>query len=588
MRTIDKILYQEAKSNILNFTLIIFLMLLLVGFDVIAPWPFKILIDNVLSANPIVPGDKFGFLFSAFQSRYLLGVFVVCIYFLSTFGLANVEYIKSIFTKRVIKNLTSQFSKNAFKNLQSIAIGFYKKQQIGDYIYRLSYDVSALGEFLEDGMIPLVTSLLYLLITMTIMVLIDVKLTLLSFIVLPFLAVTLYSFNTYVSRATKRSEFFNSAAFAFIEEALTHLKIIQAFSQEHREVRAFEEKINTSLKSDMTVFYGDFLITLLMGVLIAISYSVIILYGIQAVFAHTLTTGLLVVFIFYLDNLTQPILQIIYSVTALRQSYIKVVRMEDFFTAETHLTQTGTFKTIATPGITFHHVTLLGDEGIKILDNISFEIKPETRKVIFGVNGSGKTSILNLILRFIEKPDSGSIFIDGMAIQDYNVKALRDSISFIPQEITLFNDTIYHNIAFGDPHASSRDIKKAAKLSTAHEFIQKLPERYRFRVGEGGNFLSGGQKQRLMLARALVKKDAKILLFDETLSALDVKTRKEVIRNIYTFSEGKTTIIVSNIFSVITASDNVIVLNQGKVIYTGSSSRLTKEISLYKLIVEND
>ncbi len=588
MRTIDKILYREIKANIPSLGVIIFLMMLVVGFDVIAPWPFKILIDNVLNPNPIGPSDKLDFLLSFFNSRYLLGLFVVFIYFLSTFALANVEYVKSVFAKRFVRSLTSNFSKRAFKSLQSLAIGFYKKQQIGDYIYRLSYDVSALGEFLEDGVIPLTTSAIYLIITTTIMVLIDVKLTLLSLVVLPFLAIGLYSFNTYVDRATKRSEFFNSAAFAFIEEALTHLKIIQAFSQERRESRAFDARIESSLQSDMTLYYGDFLLTLLMGVIIAVSYSIIILYGIQAVFAATLTTGLLVVFIFYLDNLTQPILSIIYAVTVLRQSYIKIIRMEDFFTAKTHLEQSGTVKAIAETRITFHHVSLLADEGIKILDNISFEIEPGKRTVIFGVNGSGKTSVLNLILRFIEQPHSGRIFIGGRPIQDYDIAALRNIIAFIPQEITLFNDTIYHNIAFGNSHSSFRDIKKAAKLSTAEEFIKKLPGQYKFKVGEGGNFLSGGQKQRLMLARALVKKDAKILLFDETLSSLDVKTRKEVVRNIYHFSEGKTTLIVSNIFSVISAADNVIVLNQGKIIYSGPCNRLTKEVSLYKLIVENN
>jgi len=562
-------------------------MLAIVGLEAVAPWPFKILLDNVLSDNPIALGSGLGIFAYIFRSRDLLGFFAILVYFLSTFSLTIVEYVKDVVAKKIVKSLIVGFSKNAFKNLQSLAIGFYNKQQIGDYIYRLSYDVSALGELVEHGLLPLVISSLYLMVTAAIMFLISVKLALLSLAALPFLAIGLYSFNNYLAHATKRSEILNSAAFSFIEEALTHLKIIQAFSRERRESKAFNEKMEMSLKSDTVLYRLDFLLTLLVGIVIAVSYSVIILYGIRSVFAGTLTTGLLIVFIFYLDNLTNPILAIIDAAAATKQSYVKIMRMEDFFSPRTHLKNLGTTMAIHDTGIRFEHVTLRIGRGRKVLNDVSFEIEPRKRTVIFGVNGSGKTSIVNLLMRFIDKPTSGKIFIGGISLENYNLKALRDSIAFVPQEITLFDDTIYANIAFGIEHATLRDIRQAAHLAAADEFIENLPGKYNFNVGEGGNFISGGQRQRLMLARALVKKEAKILLFDETLSSLDVKSRKEVIDNIYTFSRGKTTIIVSNIFSVVGTADSVIVLNKGRVLYSGPAHRLPKELSLYKMIVDN-
>lgn len=587
MKTIHKILYKNIVSNIRALFLVILLMLLIVGFDVIAPWPFKILIDNVLAANPIV-SDKFNFL-NLFNSRELLGFFVVFVYFVSTFLLTIVEYLRSIVSKKIIKKITADFSKSAFKSLQSLAIGFYKKQQIGDYIYRLSYDVYALGELIEDGLLPLITSCLYLAVTASIMFFIDVRLTLFSLAALPFLAIGLYSFNTYVAQGTKRSEFFNSAAFSFIEEALTHLKIIQAFSQEHRESHRFDKKIDVSLQSEVVVSRLDFLISLLVGVIIAVSYSVIIIYGIRLVFSGTITTGLLIVFIFYLDNLTNPILSIIDAATVLKQSYIKIVRMEDFFTPKTHLNyHKGKVNIITDTGIVFDHVSLWDSHKIKMLHNLTFEIEPNKRTVIFGVNGSGKTSVVNLIMRFVDAPSAGKIYVGGIDLNDYDIEALRSAIAFIPQEITLFDDTIRNNIGFGNPKSSFSDIKRAARLAAADEFIKKLPKGYHFKVGEGGNFLSGGQRQRIMLARALLKKDAKILLFDETLSALDVKTRKAVIEHLYQFSRLKTMIIVSNIFEVVRTADNVIVLDKGRVVFSGPSSRLPREVALYKLIVESE
>ena len=585
MKELRYVLFKEVKDNIGQLFLVVFLMLLVVGFDVLAPWPFKILIDNVLGQSS--PGSQGFFVLRFFHSRALLGFFTVFLYFIATFSLEIVQYLNAITMKKVIKNVTTHFSKSAFEHLQTLAIGFYKKQQIGDYIYRLSYDVSALGSFLEEGILPLITSLLYLSATIGIMLLINVKLTLFSLIALPFLAVGLYFFNTYTTLATKRSEFLNSTTFSFIEEALSHLKIIQAFSQERRESKDFNKKVDSALESDVVSYRLDFLLSLLVGILIAVSYSLIILYGIQSVFAGTLTTGLLVVFIFYLDNLTSPILSIISAVTMVRSSRIKILRMSDFFSVRRQVQHSGKIKTIADTHIQFDRVTVRGDKGTKILHNVSFEIEPEKRTVIFGVNGSGKTSLVNLIMRFIDTPSSGRILLGGIPLQEYDIKALHDAIAFVPQEITLFNGTVKENIVFGNPRSSWKDIRQAVKLADAEEFIHKLPNHYDFQVGEGGDFLSGGQRQRIMLARALLKQQAKILLFDETLSALDVKTRAEVLHNVYRFSAARTTIIVSNIFDVVKAADNVIVLHRGGVIYSGSSARLPREVALYKMIVDN-
>jgi ABC-type multidrug transport system fused ATPase/permease subunit len=589
VRQVNKILYREIILNFWSLFIVILLMLLIVGFDVISPWPFKILIDNVLAAQPFESGSPLAFLHNLFPSRDLLGFFAVFVYFMSTFALTLVEYIHSAFTKRVIRNLTADFSKAAFKNLQTLAIGFYSKQKIGDYIYRLGYDVSALGELIEDGLLPMLTSALYLLVTVSIMLLIDVRLTLLSIMALPFLVLGLYGFNKRVSSVTKRSEHFNSATFSFIEETLKHLKVIQAFSQEQNKSATFDRRIETTLTSDIAVFKLDFLISLLVGIVIAVSYSIVMLYGIQAVFSGTLTTGLLIVFIFYLDNLTTPILSLIYAVTVIRQTYTKISRMEEFFSTKSHLEyhRPGARRNLAGSGIRFENVTLAGAEGKKILKNISFTIEAGKRTAIFGASGAGKTTLINLIMRFVDKPSHGRILIGGVPIDEYDIKTLRDSISYVPQEITLFDDTIRNNIVFGNQHHGLDRIHRAAKRAAA-DFIHKLPGGYNFKVGESGGFLSGGQRQRLMLARAFMKEEAEILIFDETFSALDVKTRADVLKTVHTFSEGKTTLLISNIFDVITAAENIIVLSHGNLLYSGPAKRLPKEISLYKMIAESE
>jgi ABC-type multidrug transport system fused ATPase/permease subunit len=586
VKKVDKILYSEVRMYTWRLVSLIFFSLFIVVLDLLPPWSFKILIDNVLSAEPLaLSGFLSNFLY-LFKSPESLGVFAVVVYFLSMFLSSLVGYINSVSIKVYIRNLISDFSKTAFKNVESLAIGYYNKQQIGDYIYKLSYDVSAFGELIEDGVLPLVTSSFYLLITVTVMFFISGTLTVLTLLSLPLLVTSLYYFNKQITYVTKRSEFYNSLAFSFIEEVLSHLKVIQAFSQEQNESNAFNKKIDMSLDADVTYYKLDYLLSLFVGIIIAVTYSVIMLYGIHAVFAGTLTTGLLIVFIFYLDNLTNPIISIVYAIAEIKKSHVKISHMKDFFDESRKTTHEGTVSLVDHGKITFRNVNMMSGD-VHILDNVSFDIEAGKRTVIFGMNGSGKSSIANLILRFSE-PTSGKILIDGTDIKNYNLDGLRENISFIPQEITLFNESVYYNIAFGNPIAKEKDVERAAKLSTADEFIKRNPKKYNFKVGEAGNFLSGGQRQRLMIARALMKDKAKILIFDETFSALDVKTRENVLHNIQDFSEQKTTILISNIFSVVSSADNVIVLNKGKVIYQGKAQHLSSELSLYKMILENN
>lgn len=584
MKQVNRVLIEETRKNLAIICAVAVLTFLVVGFDVIYPWPFKLLIDNVLTTDPLSQGDLPSWFLGMFASKYQLGLFAVFVYFASTLLQAIAEYFKSLLAKTSARLVTENFSKLAFASLETIGIGFFSKQKIGDYIYRLNYDTSALGELVENGILPLSTSLVYLIITIGILFIINVKLTLISLASLPFLTAGMYYFNQRIESATKLSERYNSTTFAFIEQAMLHLKIIQAFSREQKGSEAFDRRIDTSLRNEFVVSRLDFLLSLVVGILIAISYSIVLLFGMNAIFEGTLTTGLLVVFIFYLDNLTNPIIEIIYALTATQQAYVKITRMEDFFSEKARIPyHLGSRVPSLSDDIRFDRVTVLAPNGKPILNDVSFTIEHGKRTIIFGINGSGKTTIVNLLMRFIEHPSSGRIYLGPHPLEEYDVTALRNSIAYVPQEVTLFNDSIKNNILFGQA-GSERDVRKAAALADADSFVTRLPGGYDFRVGELGGYLSGGQKQRLMLARALMKKDATMYLFDEGFAALDLKTRHEVLGKVYRHTIGKTMILVSNIFDTLRGADAVIVLSEGKLLYSGSSSRLPKEISLERML----
>ncbi len=565
VKVINRILIREIKPYTWQLIWVALLMLLSVGFEIITPWPFKFLIDNVLGNEIYDKQNLITIFLSRFNSREAIAGIIIFVFFLSSVMSSLVDYLRSLQMKQVMNKLIRGFSKTAFENLEAMAIGFYRKQEVGDYIYRLSYDVSAIGDFLEEGILPILTSALYLIATTVILFTINIKLTLLSLAALPFLTLGLSIINKKIVVVSKKSERWNSMVFSFVEQALSQLKIIQAFSQEKRELYQFDRKIDTSLEYEFKTFKLNFLLSLVVGLVIAISYSMIIAYGTRAVFNGEITVGLLIVFIFYLDNLTSPVLSIIYGMAVLKESHIKISRMNEFFNDTTHISDTGTLTEVTNYNIKFENVSLDSDEGYSILDHVNLTIPEGKITVIVGPSGSGKTSLISLIPRLINEPTSGCILIGERSIHEYTLNTLRKIVAYVPQETLLFNQSIREIIAFGKPDCSFEEIKEAARLAITDKFIESHKSKYNFRIGEEGNYLSGGQRQRLMLARAYVK-NAPIMILDEVFASQDIHTRAKMLKNLLSFAKNKTLIITSNILEVINIADQVVVINDGKVI----------------------
>jgi ATP-binding cassette subfamily B multidrug efflux pump len=585
MKQINKILLQEVKPFGLQLIFILLLIFFGVALESVAPWSFKLLIDNVLNGEELNPSGWFGKIFSYFSSKEALGFFAIALYFSSSFLSNLFEYFVGLTTKKLNRAVIANFSQKAFDNLEQLSVGYFKKQQIGDYIYRLSYDVSALGQLLEEGILPLVNNFLFLTVTIVILFAISYQLATLAIAMLPLLALTLWVFNRSIQETSVASEKSNSALFAFIEETLSQLKIVQAFNKQNRGSGLFQQKQQSSLTQELDMHGFGFLMNLLLGLVIAISYSAILLYGVKLVFSGAITAGLLIAFILYLDNLSQPLLTFISSITTIKENYIKISRMSDFFSNHSKESSSGKLVLSKNPDIEFKDVTVKTTGTHFMIKKISFKIPAGKKTVVVGVNGSGKTTITNLILKFL-RPTSGEILLNKSPLEDYDLTLLREDIAFVPQEIVLFDDSIRNNIAFGKALTDLKEIKISAELAGATDFIGHLPDTYDFQVGENGLNLSGGQRQRIMLARAFLKTSSKILILDEPLSALDIKTRKLVMHNLNNFSKGKTVIFISNVLEIVNQADHVIVLNQGNVMHSGTVKSLLSKKTLTELMLE--
>ncbi len=471
MSVVQKILLKQIISfKKLVYTILI-LMFFGIFFQLLAPLTFKLLIDNVLENELLDQNSFIGMLFSMFQTKQSLGFAVVFLFFLSTVFTRIFLYFQSLVVKRLSKEVMYQFSQKAFENLEMLSMGFHRNQAIGDFMYRLSYNTSAMGEIVEDGVVPFLRSFLYLLITFLVLFLINAQLALYACIALPVLALATFILNKRVVHASKQSEYWNNAVFSFIQQAVTQLKIIQAYSQEEKELQDFTSKVQTSLRAQQKVTEFNLLLSLTVGIIIAVSYSFIIWAGIQAVFEGDLSAGLLVAFLLYLNNATHPLSTLIYSISVIRGAHIKIARLEDYFSEKSHVSDAGTITKLPDADIEFKNVSVLGNNDKTILSSVSFRIPKNSITALVGVSGSGKTTILSLVPRLLTEPNKGGVEIGAHKVEEYTLKTLRNDIAYVPQEILLFNRSVRDIISFGKNNATNQEIQNASRLAVADGLI---------------------------------------------------------------------------------------------------------------------
>jgi len=319
-----------------------------------------------------------------------------------------------------------------------------------------------------------------------------------------------------------------------------------------------------------------------MILLIGIS-NILVAYigGMQYMNGEIEDIGTIAEFLIYVNMLTWPVATVGWVTNLVQQAEASQKRINEFLQQEPDIKNTSEDRTPIKGAIEFKNVTFIyPDTNIKALDSVSFSLNQGETLTILGKTGSGKSTILDLIGRLYDV-QKGSILIDGVAIHELNLKNLRDSIGYVPQDAFLFSDTIENNIMFGKEEATEDEVIAAAKNAQVHKNIMTFNNGYKTKLGERGITLSGGQKQRISIARALIK-SPEIMLFDDCLSAVDTETEEKILNNLKHVSQGKTTIIVSHRVSSAKNADKIIVLEDGKVVQTGTHNNLIDADGYYK------
>ena len=472
-----------------------------------------------------------------------------------------------------------------FEHYQSLPLSFYRKNNTGDLMNRISEDVSKVRMYFGPAIMYGITLLTLFLMVIPFMFSINFKLTIYSLIPLPILSLSIYLVNNVIHKRSEKIQESLSNLSTFVQEAFSGIRVIKAFDREEDINLQFEkESTDYKNKSLKLAFVQAVFFPLIMS-LIGLSVILTIYIGGVEVFNGSISTGVIAEFIIYVNLLTWPVAALGWITSIIQQAAASQKRINEFLKTKTDIISTENLEKNLAGTIEFENVDFIyPDSGIHALKNISFKVNQGESVAIIGNTGAGKSTLANLICRMYDI-SSGSLKIDGRSIEKYNLSCLRSQIGFVPQDVFLFSDSIRNNIAFGNPGMNEEKIIQAAKDADLLNNIADLPNGFDTRVGERGITLSGGQKQRVSIARA-VAREPKILILDDALSAVDTKTENTILEAMAKIMKGRTSLIISHRVSSAKLASKIIVLLDGSIIEQGSHEDLLEKNGAYKAIYD--
>jgi subfamily B ATP-binding cassette protein MsbA len=435
-------------------------------------------------------------------------------------------------------------------------------------------------------LLGIVVNLLTLVGMICVMFYLNWKFTLVALSVAPLLFLVVYVFTRRIKRASRAVRKQEGQVISVLQEVLSSIRVVQAFTREKYEQRRFEQESMESVEIALRARSLKAKLTPMVEVIIAVGTCLVVWYGTRLVVSGEISSGALLVFFLYLGKMYKPMRELSKMTDTISKASVGFERIREVLETERQVSNLpGARKIERVRGqIEFDHVSFGYDKERLILKDVSFKIEPGQVAAIVGPTGAGKTTIINLISRFYD-PVSGRVKVDGEDVREFKIKSLRRQFGFVLQESLLFRTSIWENIAYGRPEADPMEIVRAARLANADEFIKEMPESYATMIGERGVTLSGGQRQRIAIARAILR-DAPILVLDEPSSGLDAASEELVFDALTHLMEGKTAIVIAHRLATIMRADVIFVINDGRVEESGTHHELLARGGLYAKLYE--
>ena len=518
----------------------------------------------------------------------------IFIFFLTIIGVALARGLLMFLMRQTIivmsRRIEFDLKNEIFNQYQRLSMSFYRRNNTGDLMNRISEDVSRVRMYLGPAVMYTINLFILFVLVMITMLSVNVKLTLFVLAPLPLLSVSIYFVSNIMNKRSEEIQEQQSHLSTFVQEAFSGIRILKSFVKEKTNSKRFEDESENYKERNMKLVRVNSMFFPLMLLLVGLSTLLTVFIGGQEVIAGRATPGNIAEFIIYVNLLTWPVASLGWVTSIIQRAAASQERINEFLHLEPEIISGDNSESVLEGDIEFKNVSFTyKDSGIKAIEDVSFSLRKGASIAILGRTGSGKSTLANLILRMMD-PGSGEVLVDNKSIQSWNLANLRKQIGFVPQDMFLFSDTIENNIAFGlsdsiPDKERNEKVESAAREAVIYDNIIEFPKGFQTQLGERGITLSGGQKQRVSIARAIIKKPA-LLLFDDCLSAVDTRTEEKILTNLKELMKDRSSIFISHRVSTVKHADQIIVLDHGRIIEQGTHQSLMNLKGVYAELYE--
>jgi len=570
-----------------KWLLLIFIFMLVESLmGLAAPWPLKIIIDNVISHRPLPNWLRWiSYLHFSHQNTGIIIIASISVVIIAATG-AAAGYADSYFTESVAQNVANDLRKKLYHHLQRLSLSYYDTHQIGKVLSTLTSDVSTIQEFTSTVLLGIIIDFISIFGMICIMFYLNWDFAMVAVGVAPFLLLFVARYRRTVKKATRKLRADQSRMLALMEQGLISMRTVNAFGRQEMEEEKLKKVSQETVISAMRARRLKSFLSPVVAITVSLCIAFVLYRGTMLILAGMMTIGSLTVFLSYLNKFFNPVQDLAKLTNNIAGATVALERIQSILKTDVIIPQKpGAIYPSGIKGdIVFDHVFFSYVKGIPVLKNLDLSISAGQHVGICGPTGSGKSTLASLIPRFYD-PESGRVKIDGIDITNFQVDGLRDQIAFVLQDTVLFYGSIRENIAYGRPEATDMEIMEAARQANADEFILKMPGGYDSLVGERGLTLSGGQRQRIGIARAIIR-NAPILILDEPTASIDAESERTVLEALEKLMKGRTVITFTHHLNTIRHAEKIVVLLDGSVAEQGIHETLVKKGGVYSELLQ--
>jgi ABC-type multidrug transport system fused ATPase/permease subunit len=565
-----------------SLVIILVAMLVQTAMSVAAPWPLKIILDNVVGEHKLTPWlDDFLRPFMSSGTKMQIAAAAAMATVLIALLGAAASYLANYYTTSVGQWVANDLRLRTYHHLQQLSLNYYNTHEMGTLLSTITADVQTIQNFASSSTLGILVDMFTIVAMLSIMFWLNWDFTLIAVGVTPFMLLMVSRFKKAVKKATREVRKQQSNVVAVVQQGLESMRVVKAFGRQDLEQEELSEVSKATVNAALKARKVKALLSPIVALTVSLCTAFVLWRSSSLILKGAMTAGALTVFLAYLTKFFKPVQDLATMTNTIAQTAVGVERVRAILEANDVIEERADAREPQPlkGEIKFENVAFAYNKDAPVLTDVNFEIKAGQMVGVVGPTGGGKSTIVSLIPRFYD-PSAGKVSVDGVDIRDYTVHGLRNQIAYVLQETVLFRGTVADNIAYGRGSAARDEIVAAAKLANADEFIAKMPHGYDTMVGDRGDTLSGGQRQRIGIARALIRNNP-ILILDEPTAALDTESEQLVMEALERLMKGRTVITIAHRLSTIRNSDKIVVLKGGVVAEEGTHDELIAKGGVY-------